>query len=226
MVTFALSIHTLHTIVESRCYIGVILKCMEEKTALRARALARRDAIPEDERSRRSAVACRRLEELIDASSSNASLQVGVYAAMRSEVDLGTLVDALRARGWRACFPCMVRDKDGSPARMAFYLVPADRLDHARTAFLDKPLLCHACNELEAAGYDSVAPEELDAVVVPLVAFDDAGRRLGYGGGNYDRLLPALRADALVIGVAFEEQRVEAVPCEPHDMPLARVVSV
>ena len=44
-------------------------------------------------------------------------------------------------------------------------------------------------------------------MVVPLVAFDDAGRRLGYGGGNYDQLLPRLRADAVVIGIAFDEPK-------------------
>ena len=70
-----------------------------------------------------------------------------------------------------------------------------------------------------------IAPEDLDAVVVPLVAFDDDGNRLGYGGGNYDRLLPALRDDAVIAGIAFEEQRVEAVPVEPHDRPLPHIVT-
>lgn len=108
--------------------------------------------------------------------------------------------------------------------RMAFYHVPAERLDEARTAFLGSPMRCHSCSALKAAGYVAVDAQELDAAVVPLVAFDAAGNRLGYGGGNYDRLLPALRPDALVVGVAFEEQRVEAVPCEPHDMPLPCVM--
>ncbi|WP_232050910.1 5-formyltetrahydrofolate cyclo-ligase [Arabiibacter massiliensis] len=197
---------------------------MEEKTALREQVLARRDAIPNHERARRSAAACRRLEELVEAACAQDAPAVAVYAAMRSEVDLGAFIDALCVRGWRACFPCMVRDAEGAPARMAFYQVPAERLERAREEFLDKPLRCHVCGELEDAGYEPVAPEELDAVAVPLVAFDDAGRRLGYGGGNYDRLLPRVRPDALVVGVAFEEQRVEAVPCEPHDMPLPRVV--
>ncbi|MFR1639570.1 MAG: 5-formyltetrahydrofolate cyclo-ligase [Eggerthellaceae bacterium] len=54
-----------------------------------------------------------------------------------------------------------------------------------------RALRCLACEALERDGFQAVDPEELGAVVVPLVAFDDAGRRLGYGGGNYDQLLPA-----------------------------------
>lgn len=108
---------------------------------------------------------------------------------------------------------------------MRFYRVAREQLDAAAAGFLGAPLRCLACEALERDGFQAVDPEELDAVVVPLVAFDDAGRRLGYGGGNYDQLLPRLRADAVVIGIAFDEQRVKTVPCEPHDIALPRVVS-
>ena len=50
--------------------------------------------------------------------------------------------------------------------------------------------------------------------------------RLGYGGGNYDRFLPeAASMTAFVAGVAFEEQRVDRVSTEPHDLPLPRIFS-
>lgn len=61
----------------------------------------------------------------------------------------------------------------GSP-RMEFYLVERERLDHAREAFLSKPLRCLPCSALAQQGYTAVTPTELDGVVVPLVAFDDA----------------------------------------------------
>ncbi|KGI74716.1 hypothetical protein HMPREF9458_00586, partial [Eggerthella lenta 1_1_60AFAA] len=115
-------------------------------------------------------------------------------------------------------------DTSGSPL-MRFYRVAREQLDAAAAGFLGAPLRCLACEALERDGFQAVDPEELDAVVVPLVAFDDAGRRLGYGGGNYDQLLPRLRADAAVVGIAFDEQRVKTVPCEPHDIALPRVVS-
>lgn len=111
----------------------------------------------------------------------------------------------------------------GSP-RMEFYLVERERLDHAREAFLSKPLRCLPCTALAQQGYTAVTPTELDGVVVPLVAFDDAGNRLGYGGGNYDRLLARIRPDAAVVGIAFEEQRVPSIPTEPHDRALRTIV--
>lgn len=111
----------------------------------------------------------------------------------------------------------------GSP-RMEFYLVERERLDHAREAFLSKPLRCLPCSALAQQGYTAVTPTELDGVVVPLVAFDDAGNRLGYGGGNYDRLLTRIRPDAAVVGIAFEEQRVPSIPTEPHDRALRTIV--
>ena len=48
--------------------------------------------------------------------------------------------------------------------------------------------------------------------------------RLGYGGGNYDRFLRELRCDAVVCGIAFREQEVEAVPTEPHDLALPKII--
>lgn len=223
---------------------------METKKQLRSRVLARRDALPEDVRARKSAAICVRLEqELVDAlegapggtsagtpdAAGGRMPTVAVFASMRSEVDTRAFVDAAYERGWRVCFPCMVREDAGAdgaagagaaaPSRMAFYRVEREQLEAAQTGFLGAPLRCLACAALERDGYHAVAPDELDAVVVPLVAFDDAGRRLGYGGGNYDQLLPRLRADAVVMGVAFDEQRVDVVPCEPHDVTLPRVVS-
>ena len=63
-----------------------------------------------------------------------------------------------------------------------------------------------------------------DAVLVPLLAFDGAGRRLGYGGGYYDRTLAALPG-VRRIGCAFAAQRVACVPTEPHDIPLPAVLT-
>ena len=64
-------------------------------------------------------------------------------------------------------------------------------------------------------------------LIVPLVAFDLRGGRLGYGGGFYDRTLEALRRDGpvLAIGFAFAAQRAEALPLEPTDQPLDLIVT-
>jgi 5-formyltetrahydrofolate cyclo-ligase len=66
-----------------------------------------------------------------------------------------------------------------------------------------------------------------DLVIVPLLAFDDLGHRMGYGQGHYDRTLEALRArhPVVAIGLAFEAQRVASVPREDHDQPLDGILT-
>jgi len=70
-----------------------------------------------------------------------------------------------------------------------------------------------------------IEPGEIDWVLVPGVAFDAAGRRLGYGGGFYDRLLPLIRDSAPRIAGAFDVQIVDEVPAGPHDRRVDAVVS-
>ncbi|MET0911145.1 MAG: 5-formyltetrahydrofolate cyclo-ligase [Ilumatobacteraceae bacterium] len=65
----------------------------------------------------------------------------------------------------------------------------------------------------------------LDVVVVPGLAFTADGRRLGQGGGHYDRFLPRLRAGCVTVGAAFAEQLVADLPTEPHDVRLDLVVT-
>jgi len=74
------------------------------------------------------------------------------------------------------------------------------------------------------AGGEVVVPQVL---IVPLVAFDAAGNRLGYGGGFYDRTLEALRQqrDTIAIGYAYSAQRAEVLPLEPTDQPLDFMVT-
>ena len=67
------------------------------------------------------------------------------------------------------------------------------------------------------AGSPEVAPEEVDVVLVPGLVFDREGVRLGRGGGHYDRLIPRLRPDCLLVGVAPDSLVVDALPREEHD---------
>jgi 5-formyltetrahydrofolate cyclo-ligase len=64
-----------------------------------------------------------------------------------------------------------------------------------------------------------------DVLLVPLVGFDPAGYRLGYGGGYYDRTLAALPAKPLVIGIGFELSRLETIYPQPHDIPMSVIVT-
>ena len=72
----------------------------------------------------------------------------------------------------------------------------------------------------EPTGRRFAAYDTIDVAVVPGLAFDAAGNRLGYGQGTYDRLLGALPRGCRKIGLCFEAQLAPAVPTEPHDIPM------
>lgn len=207
-----------------------------EKAAARSRVLARRGAIPPDERARRSQALCERLfGQLSELLAPDAT--VAAYAALGSEVDLGSFVRAACECGWRVALPCMVAvaPRPDAPARpaaggvrtpddMVFLEVSREVFDAHEAPFLAKPARALPADDPWLTRARVVAPEQMDAILVPMVAFDETLHRLGYGGGNYDRFLARVRADAFVAGVAFAEQRVDAVPLEPHDLPLPRIL--
>lgn len=73
---------------------------------------------------------------------------------------------------------------------------------------------------------DFVHPVQMDMVMVPLLAFDDQGHRLGYGAGYYDRFLSLTRPSCIKIGLCFESgHQSSLLPSEPHDVPLDFVVT-
>ena len=73
------------------------------------------------------------------------------------------------------------------------------------------------------ASCEPVDPQEVDLVLVPGVAFDRQGNRLGYGGGYYDRFLQQCAAPR--VALAFATQLVDHVPTEPHDLRVHAVVT-
>lgn len=72
----------------------------------------------------------------------------------------------------------------------------------------------------EPKGGEVINPQQLDAVIVPLLAFDKGGNRVGYGKGFYDRFLIACRPDCLIIGLSFFEAVEKIADVEPTDIPL------
>lgn len=196
-----------------------------DKAGLRQAVIARRDAIDLDVRAAKSAVICARLVDLLDRSDSAAPHTVAVYAAMGSEVDPAAFAAAAAARGWRVAYPCMfsATDAAASGQRMCMRAVAAD--DASAAPFIAHPTRAFTATDIDSSRFPIVPAEALDMVVVPLVAFDRAGARLGYGGGCYDRYLPMLSPACQIIGIAFDEQRVDHVPTDTHDLPLPHIVS-
>lgn len=71
----------------------------------------------------------------------------------------------------------------------------------------------------------AINPQQIDLAIIPGVAFDRRGNRLGSGKGYYDRLLPALPRLTLKVGLAFNCQLLSQIPVEPHDFPLDVIVT-
>lgn len=97
--------------------------------------------------------------------------------------------------------------------------------DASEAPFIAHPTRAFAATDVDSSRFPIVPAEALDMIVVPLVAFDHTGARLGYGGGCYDRYLPTLSPACQIIGIAFDEQRVDHVPTDTHDLPLPHIIS-
>lgn len=196
-----------------------------DKAELRRTVIARRDAIDLDVRAAKSAVVCARLVELMESSGTAGQRAVAVYAAMGSEVDPAAFAAAAAKRGWRVAYPCMLSASDAAACgqRMCMRAVAAD--DASAAPFIAHPTRAFAATDVDSSRFPIVPAEALDMIIVPLVAFDRAGARLGYGGGCYDRYLPMLSPACQIIGIAFDEQRVDHVPTDAHDLPLSHIIS-
>lgn len=196
-----------------------------DKAELRRAVIARRDALDLDVRAAKSAVVCARLVELIESSGTAGQRTVAVYAAMGSEVDPAAFAAAAAVRGRRVAYPCMLSAADAVACgqRMCMRAVAAD--DASAAPFIAHPTRAFAATDIDSDRFPIVPAEALDMIVVPLVAFDQTGARLGYGGGCYDRYLPMLSPACQIIGIAFDEQRVDHVPTDAHDLPLPHIIS-
>jgi len=186
------------------------------KRELRKRARGLRSATPADACLERSA---RIIARLLDLEVLRAARTVALFWPMeaRHEVDLRPLDEALRARGVRVAYPAIEPAPlgDARPRLMTFHFVD----DPASLVERD---LGFAEPSLEAP----VVPAdlgELDVVVVPALALDPTGQRIGYGGGYYDRALEGTRVAK--VGVIFDFQLLPEVPATPGDVAVDWIVT-
>ena len=196
-----------------------------DKAKLRRAVIARRDAIDLDVRAAKSAAICARLIELLGRLDAAAPHTVAIYAAMGSEVDPAAFAAAAVKRGWRVAYPCMLSATDAMACGQRKCMRAVSAGDASEAPFIAHPTRAFAATDVDSDHFPIVSAEALDMIVVPLVAFDQTGARLGYGGGCYDRYLPTLSPACQIIGIAFDEQRVDHVPTDAHDLPLPHIIS-
>jgi 5-formyltetrahydrofolate cyclo-ligase len=165
----------------------------------RARLLAARLAVPATEREAWTAHIAAALPPLLRQRKAGI---LGFYWPVRGEVDLRPLTPTLIAAGWRLSLPA-ITDPAGSLQYRTW--APGEALGPGR----------YGIPEPEGA-----APLQPDIVLAPLVGFDAANYRLGYGKGYFDRTLAALDPRPLAIGIGFELAFVASVFPHPHDIPM------
>lgn len=174
----------------------------QEKTALRESAKARRASLARD-----CPDFAARIAGFVDALAVAKGVVVSFYWPMGDEADPRALAHMLAARGHTLALPVVAVKK--SPL-------------HFRAWREGDALVVHPFGMHEPP--ESAARVTPDVLLVPLLAFDAKGTRLGYGGGFYDRTLYAL-AKKRAIGIAFAGQETDTLPCHAHDHPLDAVIT-
>lgn len=175
-----------------------------EKSRLRAEMLAR---LKNSSAERRAEQSAKIAEKLIGTPEFGEARTIGFYASQALEVSTDALIEHALAAGRKVVLPRLVNDEP------RFYAI--------------KKL---ADLKIGSGGFrepSGNAPEidlaEIDLLIVPALALDRAGNRLGRGGGFYDRVLQNFTGTS--IGLAFDFQILEKIPAEPHDRKVDRIFS-
>jgi 5-formyltetrahydrofolate cyclo-ligase len=184
---------------------------MSEKDALRRQLLAARALLTSSDAQKAAAVLA---DIALNLPELRRAWTVAAYVSIGSEPGTRALLDALRERGVRVLLPVLLEDND---LDWAVY-EGAERLVRARRGLLEPagPRL----------GVDAVLAA--DTVLLPGLAVDARGMRLGRGGGSYDRVLARIvrsGLDPALVVLLYANEVVERVPEEPHDHPVHAVVT-
>ena len=173
-----------------------------QRKALRKQLIQARNSMTPEERAERSA---RAVELLAQSEAFRAARTVMIYDHVGGELSLDTLLTHPAAAGKRFCYPlCTSRTE-------MIAMLPAAWQSGA-----------YGIREPVRELSEEIAPEQLDLVVCPGTGFDPACNRMGMGGGYYDRYLPLCK-NARIVMVAFEAQKVPALPVDPWDRPVEQV---
>jgi len=177
-----------------------------DKSRIRWQARPARQGIPLEDRAGLSTAACMRAFELPGVAHARHVLS---FAAAPEELDPATLTAALRQKGASVCLPRIT-----GPGSLSLHACEIDdRLEEGPFG-LRQP----------SAEMPEVFADSVDLVIVPVVAFDLHGMRLGFGGGYYDRLLASIPL-AYRLALAYDGQLFEQVPAEDHDERVDAIVT-
>jgi 5-formyltetrahydrofolate cyclo-ligase len=171
-----------------------------EKIHARKKFLLARRSLSAGEREAASAAM---LERLYGLPAFQQARSLFLYISMPEEVQLRPLLEKCLAEGRRVAVPYL----QGQAAMQAAWLPDPDSLEEG----------AYGIPTVAADKRELAAPGSLSLIIVPGVAFDKRGARLGMGGGFYDRFMAEHEPQALRVALAFDCQLAERLPVEPHD---------
>ena len=146
-------------------------------------------------------------EKVLELDALKGAENVFCYSAYNGEVETDFLIDNLLELGKKVYLPLCDKETNTMSARK---ITSRDELTLG------------AYGILEPSG-EEIEPQDIDFIIVPMVAFDKKRTRLGYGGGYYDRYLP--KTNAVKCGIAFSVQEAESLPRGEYDIPLDMIVT-
>jgi 5-formyltetrahydrofolate cyclo-ligase len=182
----------------------------QAKRELRKRLSNVRKLLPLDARREANAAICEALRPFLEGART-----IALFRAIGSkgEIDLTPIHLEARAKGIRVAYPAIDTSPDDD--------VP---IGEATMSFRFADSLAERGHGFEEPSEDAERAESLDVIVVPALAFDERGHRLGYGAGLYDRTLPRFPG-AKTVGVAYDFQLLMEVPQTEGDVPVQRIVT-
>jgi len=185
----------------------------QRKKEIRSSMLEARSRLLADELTEKSAVICRKLLELPEF---NAAKLVMTYMDFRNEVNTREFIRESIRRGKRIALPVVLSAKRNASLIAAYEVHDLESCIRKGSYGICEPDIENTYPVLET---------DIDMIVVPGVAFDCCRRRIGYGAGYYDRFLKKLRPDCISIGLSFEIQLTDELPCEEHDSELDMIIT-
>jgi 5-formyltetrahydrofolate cyclo-ligase len=180
------------------------------KAALREQLLAARRSVPDHVRAAEALALAEHLESVIDDGS-----VVCAYAPVGAEPGSLGLLDVVLRRAGRLLLPIARTDADGTPQPLCWAEYRPGQLVAARFGLLEpaEPWL------------SASAPAEADLMLVPALAVDRRGVRLGRGRGFYDRSLVHRNPQARLIAVVRDDELLDELPADPHDVPMTHALT-
>ena len=175
----------------------------KHKAELRRRMLAVRGATPKEARAERAA----RATKLACSLPWDDIRTVASFSPVRGEMDTRPLEDWLRSRGVRIAYPCI----DLAAQELVLRIAEREDLEEATFGLLEPNSSCPAI-------------EQVDRVLVPALAIDPRGHRVGYGRGYYDRLLASI-PNANRLAFVYDFQLVPEAPNQHNDVPVHQIVT-